>query len=261
MPRDTAPAEGGPGPSFAGKRALISGAASGIGRRVAERLQAAGARVTGLDRLADAPGLTFPLVQADLRDPEQVATVCDRLKAEDERLDILVNAAGVLRTGPAEQLSEEDWQACMEVNAGAPFRLIAQWIPVFKAQRGGAIVTVASNAAHVPRAGMTAYCASKAAAASLTRCIGLELAPYGVRCNIVSPGSTDTPMLSTMMGGAKNYPRLVAGLPEQFKLGIPLGKVASTEDIAEAVLYLVSAQAGHVTLQDIVVDGGATLGA
>ncbi|MEM5585623.1 2,3-dihydro-2,3-dihydroxybenzoate dehydrogenase [Roseibium sp. AS2] len=248
-------------PLFAGKRVLVTGAASGIGRRIAERFCESGAQVTGLDRQTGATGLPFPVIKVDLADPGQVADVCNSLKAELDRLDILVNAAGVLRTGPAEDLSPEDWQACFDVNASGPFYLLRHWIPVFKAQRSGAIVNIASNAAHAPRTGMTAYCASKAAMASLSHCIGLELAPFGVRCNIVSPGSTDTPMLSDMVGGPAGYQRLISGLPDQFKLGIPLGKIANTDDIAETALFLASDLAGHITLQDIVVDGGATLGA
>jgi len=246
---------------FAGKRVLVTGAASGIGRRIAERFCDAGADVTGLDRLAGDPGLPFRLVQVNLADAGQVEFACDTLRAENDHLDILVNAAGVLRTAPAEELTPEDWQACFAVNASGPFYLMRHWIPVFKAQRAGAIVNIASNAAHVPRIGMSAYCASKAAMTSLSHCIGLELAPYGVRCNIVSPGSTDTPMLSDMVGGSTGYQRLVSGLPDRFKLGIPLGKIANTDDIAETALFLASDMAGHITLQDIVVDGGATLGA
>ncbi|WP_299808898.1 2,3-dihydro-2,3-dihydroxybenzoate dehydrogenase [uncultured Roseibium sp.] len=246
---------------FGGKRVLVTGAASGIGRRIAERFCEAGAEVVGLDRQPGEPGLPFRLVQLDVTDAEQVADVCNALKTDIDRLDILVNAAGVLRTGAAEDLTPEDWQACFAVNASGPFYLLRQWIPVFKAQRAGAIVNIASNAAHVPRTGMTAYCASKAAMASLSHCIGLELAPYGVRCNVVSPGSTDTPMLSNMVGGSAGYQRLVSGLPDQFKLGIPLAKIATSDDIAETALFLASDLAGHITLQDIVVDGGATLGA
>lgn len=246
--------------AFAGKRVLVTGAAGGIGRRIAERFLEAGADVTGLDR-QPAPGATFRMVRADLADPKQVEAASDRLKAQAAALDVLVNAAGVLRVGAAETLTPEDWRACMDVNAGSVFHLLRHWIPVFKAQRRGAIVTIASNAAHVPRMGMAAYCASKAAVAALSRCVGLELAPYGVRCNLVSPGSTDTPMLAGLLTDAAGREQLIAGLPETFKLGIPLGRIATPDDVADVALYLASDRAGHVTLQDIVVDGGATLGA
>ena len=128
-------------------------------------------------------------------------------------------------------------------------------------QRRGAIVNIASNAAVVPRIGMLAYCTSKAAMAAMSQTVALELAPFGVRCNIVSPGSTDTPMLAGMLGDPAGQRRLVEGLPEQYKLGIPLGKIGRPDDIADAVLFLASDQAGHITMQQIVIDGGATLGA
>lgn len=261
MQPDPAKKSGTPSLRFAGKRVLVTGAASGIGRRIAERFCEEGADVTGLDKQNGGPGLPFRLLQVDLADPGDVAGVCNRLREERAGLDILVNAAGILRMAPAEDLSPEDWQACFDVNVSGPFYLLRQWIGAFKAQRAGAIINIASNAAHVPRTGMTAYCASKSAMVSLSHCVGLELAPFGVRCNLVSPGSTDTPMLQAMTGGGEGYTRLIDGLPDQFKLGIPLGKLAKPDDISETVLFLASDQAGHITLQDIVVDGGATLGA
>lgn len=246
---------------FAGRRVLVTGAASGIGRCVAERFQALGAEVAGFDRAVPDTPAPFRLLPVDLRDPAEVEAASLGLREEWPGLDVLVNAAGVLRQGPVESLSVDDWQECLAVNAGGPFHLLRQWIPVFKRQRRGAVVSIASNAAHVPRVGMAAYCASKAALVSLSHCVGLELAPYGVRCNVVSPGSTVTPMLDGMCPAPADRWRLLDGLPELYKLGIPLGKLAVPEDIAEVVLFLASDRAGHVTLQDVVVDGGATLGA
>jgi len=132
---------------------------------------------------------------------------------------------------------------------------------VFRRQREGAIVSIASNAAHVPRIGMSAYCASKAALRSLCMTVGLEMAPFAVRCNLVSPGSTDTPMQRGMWTSAGAEQRTIAGFPDQFKLGIPLGKIAQPQEIADAVLFLASDLASHITMQDIVIDGGATLSA
>jgi 2,3-dihydro-2,3-dihydroxybenzoate dehydrogenase len=149
----------------------------------------------------------------------------------------------------------------MNVNASGPFHLFQQTIPQFKRQRSGAIVSVGSNAAHTPRMLMSAYCASKAALTSLTHCVGLELAPYGVRCNLVSPGSTDTAMQRSMWRAADAKAQVIAGDLESFKLGIPLGKIAAPEEIASAVVFLASDLASHITLQDLVVDGGATLAA
>lgn len=246
---------------FAGRCALITGAASGIGACVAKMLAERGATVIGLDRQEGSGSETFPLHRLDVGDHEAVAHLCERLQGDLPRLDILVNAAGILRLGPAEDLTVEDWQACLDVNVSGVFYMLQQWIPLFKRQRSGAIVNIASNAAHVPRIGMTAYCVSKSALVSLSRCVALELAAYGVRCNMVSPGSTRTAMLAGMLGDSAGEARLVDGLPEQYKLGIPLGKLATPEDIAETVLFLASDRAGHITMQDVVIDGGATLGA
>lgn len=249
--------------NFAGKRVLVTGAAGGIGRCVSDRLRAEGALVVGLDLAAPADDGRGEagLVALDITNPAKVDELYERLLGEWGRLDILVNAAGVLRLGAAEALTLDDWHACFNVNVSGAFYLLRRWIPLFKQQRSGVIVNVASNAAHVPRVGMTAYCASKAAMVSLSHCVGLELAPYGVRCNVVSPGSTDTPMLRGMLNTPFDGERLLSGLPEQFKLGIPLGKLATPEEVADVVMFLASDRSSHVTLQDVVVDGGATLGA
>ena len=244
---------------FNRKRVLVTGAAGGIGRRVAERFHARGAEVIGLDvRTCPAP---FRLLPVDISDAAQVAATCASLRDERAGLDVLVNAAGTLRTGDTESLSLEDWHTSFDVNVSGAFYLLRQWIPQFKAQRAGNIVNIASNAAHTPRIGMAAYGASKAALASLSHCVGLELAPYGVRCNLVSPGSTDTPMLRGMWQTPEDAGRTLNGWPERYRLGIPLGKLATVDDIAAAVLFLASDQAAHITLQDLVIDGGATLGA
>lgn len=115
-------------------------------------------------------------------------------------------------------------------------------------------------AAGVPRAGMAAYAASKAAATMFTKSLGLEVARHGIRCNVVAPGSTDTPMLSSMWTDPSGPRRTIEGSPEDFRLGIPLGKLATPSDIAEAVAFLLSDQASHITLHALTVDGGAALG-
>jgi len=245
---------------FSGKRVLLTGAARGMGRRIGERFIQEGADVIGLDRLPD-PDPPFRMLELDIADADAVEKVSQQLIEEYERLDILVNAAGILPLGGSENISVADWNACMATNVNGPFYLLRQWSPVFRRQGHGAIVNIASNAAHVPRLNMAAYGASKAALVSLSHCVALELAPYGVRCNVVSPGSTDTPMLDSMLRTQADRQRLIDGAPEQFKLGIPLRKIATADDIADVVLFLASDQAGHVTMQDIVVDGGATLGA
>ena len=245
---------------FTGKRVWVTGAGRGIGREVATQFVAAGAAVVGLDLAFPEADYPYATRLLDIRDSGAVNACCEQLLA-DGGLDVLVNGAGVLRLGPTEALSDDDWHDCMTVNASGVFYLLRALVPHFKEQQRGAIVTIGSNAAHVPRMQMAAYCASKAAVTSLTQTVGLELAPFGVRVNLVSPGSTDTEMLRGMLPDEGAMARTIAGLPAQFKLGIPLNKIATPREIANTVLFLASSLASHITLQDLVVDGGATLSA
>ncbi|WP_259236585.1 2,3-dihydro-2,3-dihydroxybenzoate dehydrogenase [Aeromonas sp. BIGb0445] len=245
---------------FSGKRVWVTGAGRGIGYEVAQQFVAAGAEVIGLDQAFPHADYPFATRELDIRDSQAVNACCERLLA-DGGLDVLVNGAGVLRLGPTEALSDSDWDDCIGVNASGVFYLLRALVPHFKAQRRGAIVTIGSNAAHVPRMQMAAYCASKAAVTSLTQTVGLELATFGVRVNLVSPGSTDTEMLRGMLPDEGAMARTIKGLPDQFKLGIPLNKIATPREIANTVLFLASDLASHITMQDLVVDGGATLSA
>lgn len=246
---------------FSGKNVRVTGAGKGIGYATALAFVEAGAKVTGFDQAFAQEQYPFATEVMDVADAAQVAQVCQRLLAETERLDVLVNAAGILRMGATDQLSKEDWQQTFAVNVGGAFNLFQQTMNQFRRQRGGAIVTVASDAAHTPRIGMSAYGASKAALKSLALSVGLELAGSGVRCNVVSPGSTDTDMQRTLWVSDDAEEQRIRGFGEQFKLGIPLGKIARPQEIANTILFLASDLASHITLQDIVVDGGSTLGA
>jgi 2,3-dihydro-2,3-dihydroxybenzoate dehydrogenase len=107
---------------------------------------------------------------------------------------------------------------------------------------------------------MAAYSASKAAATMFTKSLGLEVAKYGIRCKLVAPGSTDTPMLSSMWHDESGPQGTIAGRPDAYRVGIPLGKLAKPADIAEAVVFLLSDRAAHITLHTLTVDGGAALG-
>ncbi|RLM09855.1 2,3-dihydro-2,3-dihydroxybenzoate dehydrogenase [Gibbsiella quercinecans] len=246
---------------FSGKRVWVTGAGAGIGLDTARAFVKAGAQVIGFDRHFGDDDYPFRTELLDIADAAAVDRTCARLLAEHDGLDVLVNGAGILRMGLTDETSSEDWLACLAVNAGGAFNLFRHTLPVFRRQRRGAIVSIASNAAHVPRVGMAAYCASKAALRSLCQTVGLEMAPYGVRSNIVSPGSTNTPMQRGMWQDESGEQKTINGFPEQFKLGIPLGKIAQPREVTEAILFLASDLASHITMQDIVIDGGATLAA
>ncbi|EAW4800618.1 2,3-dihydro-2,3-dihydroxybenzoate dehydrogenase [Salmonella enterica] len=246
---------------FSDKTVWVTGAGKGIGYATALAFVDAGARVIGFDREFTQESYPFATEVMDVADAAQVAQVCQRVLQKTPRLDVLVNAAGILRIGATDALSVDDWQQTFAVNVGGAFNLFSQTMAQFRRQQGGAIVTVASDAAHTPRIGMSAYGASKAALKSLALTVGLELAGCGVRCNVMSPGSTDTDMQRTLWVSEDAEQQRIRGFGEQFKLGIPLGKIARPQEIANTILFLASDLASHITLQDIVVDGGSTLGA
>ena len=250
--------------------ALVSGAAQGIGAAVALSLASAGVRVVALDVQASAlhalaaeaekQQLPFSPLVADLRDAAEVRTAVAHVEARVGPITMLANVAGVLRLGSALDMPDEDWLHCFDVNTHGVFNLSRAVAARMQARRAGSIVTVGSNAASVPRTQMAAYAASKAASHQFTRCLGLELAPAGIRCNIVAPGSTDTAMQRQLWTDEGAQARILAGSLESFRTGIPLGRIAQPQDVAEAVLFLLSNAARHVTLHTLVVDGGATLG-
>lgn len=258
-------------PEFHGRVALVTGAAQGIGAAVARELCAAGAVVAALDRSQDGLGaLSDSLVGGrggiwplglDVSDRPAVDRAVAQIEAELGPIAMAVNVAGILRLGAVVDLSDDDWAASLAVNATGVFNVGRAVARRMLPRQAGSIVTVGSNAAGVPRMQMAAYAASKAAATAFTLSMGLELAPHGIRCNVVSPGSTDTAMQRALWSGQTGAQAVIAGSPEQFRLGIPLGRIAEPADIAQVVVFLLSDRARHVTLHDLRVDGGATLGA
>ncbi|OCC10607.1 2,3-dihydro-2,3-dihydroxybenzoate dehydrogenase [Streptomyces sp. PTY087I2] len=249
--------------------ALVTGAAGGIGAEVVRALSAAGLPVGLVDRDVpalweltaelSAAGARVLAVPADVTVSKDVDMAVAKAEAELGPIENLVNAAGVLRSGPAAELSDADWDTTFAVNAGGVFHTSRAVAGVMVPRRRGSIVTIASNAAATPRMSMAAYAASKAASAMFTKCLGLELAPHGIRCNVVAPGSTRTPMLTALQGDAAERAS-VDGVPAAYRLGIPLGRIAEPGHIADAVLFLLSERAAHITMHDLTVDGGATLG-
>lgn len=245
-----------PVPGLDGALAVVSGAAGGIGAAVARTLGRAGARLALLD-LEEVDHDGFAL-RCDVRSPAAVEAAVARVEAELGAIDVLVNVAGVLVPGAVLDLDPGAWEHSLAVNATGPF-LLSQAVARRMVPRGrGAIVTVGSNAAGVPRSGLAAYASAKAAATAFTKCLGLELAPHGIRCNVVSPGSTDTAMLRALRG-EDAIASAIEGDLAAHRVGIPLGRVASPEDVADAVAFLASDRARHITMHDLRVDGGATL--
>ncbi|MFE6159651.1 2,3-dihydro-2,3-dihydroxybenzoate dehydrogenase [Streptomyces sp. NPDC056486] len=259
------------GTEHAGKVALVTGAAGGIGRAVVYALAEAGASVAAVDldavaleeleRTAREKGLSVVSCSADVTSAAQVESVISAVEEQLGPIDQLVSTAGILRAAPVLSLTEEDWEQTFAVNTAGVFR-VSTAVARRMTQRGhrGSIVTVASNAAVVPRVHMAAYSASKAAAVAFTKNLGLELAQHGIRCNAVCPGSTDTPMLRSLWEDESGPAHSLDGVLSEYRVGIPLGKFATPDDIADAVAFLLSDRAAHITMHDLHVDGGAALG-
>ncbi|WP_372803633.1 SDR family oxidoreductase [Paracoccus seriniphilus] len=248
---------------FQGQTALVTGAAGGIGLAMVSLLRQSGANVlaTDMPRMlegkSDEPGLIWkPL---DVRDENAVEPAFETAAAAFGPVSLVAHAAGVLANKPILETSADEWARVTQINAGGTFHVLRAAGRHMAPRRKGAIVVIGSNAGGIPRQDMASYAASKAAAAMLTRCAGLELAQFGLRCNLVAPGSTLTPMQTGMWADDRGAERVIAGDLATHRTGIPLGKLATPEDIAQAAMFLLSEQAGHITMADLYVDGGATL--
>lgn len=253
---------------FAGKIALITGAAGGIGSATALLLAAAGAdlcitdcRAEPLEQLSTqlrSLGISVVAESCDLSSATAIEQLVQHCETQLGPVQYLVHSAGLLQPASGLNTDTENWDNSFAINARAVFLLTQQVGLLMRERKTGGIVTISSNAGAVPRANMAAYAASKAAATSISLSLGLELAPFGIRCNVVSPGSTQTPMLRQFVSDERE---LLVGNAAQFRLGIPLGRIATADDIARSVLFLLSDDARHITLHDLRVDGGATLDA
>ncbi len=203
---------------FEGRVALVTGAAGGIGEALVRLLVEAGCIVVATDR--EAPRVADSRVTSlalDVANSAAVDALMDQVESSIGPIMLAASVAGVLHVGSVAETGDADWRRVFAVNADGVFHVGRALARVMSPRRRGAIVTVSSNAAGVPRHGMAAYAASKAAATMFTRCLGLELAPLGIRCNIVAPGSTLTPMQTGMWQDEHGAERVIAGSSEIYK--------------------------------------------
>ncbi len=250
------------------KVALVTGAATGIGEGVARKLRACGMRIAIADINSEgAAGLARELGDGcraftlDVTDRAAVEACISTVEDTIGPIFGLAHVVGIQRFGQVSDMAEADFDAVLNINVKGAF-LVAQAVSRrMLARERGSIVAIASTAARTPRIAQGAYCASKAAVAQLMCVAGLELASKNIRVNCVSPGVTETGMVQRLMATMETPNVVVEGNLDAYRLPVPLGRLARSEEIADVVAFLLSDRSTYLTMQDIVVDGGGAMGA
>lgn len=244
-----------------GQRALVTGAAAGIGAAIARRLVDEGARVAvaDIDRAAAAStaaelGERATPYALDVSSDESVRTTVDAIASDFGGLDVLVNNAGVGVAGDVVQTSLDEFERLVAVNLRGTFLVMKHGIPHLRAAGGGAVVNVSSIAALVGLPGRAAYSAAKGAIYALTRASAIDHVAEGIRVNCVAPGTVETPWIDRIVAGTPDP----AAEKERMRARQPHGRFVQPEEIAAMVAYLASDEAASVIGACMVVDGGAT---
>ncbi|MFB8009013.1 SDR family NAD(P)-dependent oxidoreductase [Nocardia sp. NPDC056000] len=240
---------------FAGKTAVVTGAASGIGSAIATALVAEGASVVGLDideaglqkKVAELGDAFVPAV-ADVTVEAQIAAGIAIAAERFGRLDAAFNVAGGSRIGAVTDLDESDWDFTVDLVQKSVFLCTKHEARLMRESGGGAIVNISSLDSRVPMPGGSAYATGKAGVVMFSKNAALELAQYGIRVNSVLPGLVDTPLVAAVMG--------YEPAKQMFLDRIPLGAAATAEQVAAPCLFLASADASYITGTELVVDGG-----
>lgn len=261
------------GKRLAGKVACVTGAASGIGRATAVRLASEGAVLVATD-LAEAAddvvaemsafGGEVVYLRLDVTREDEWISVADAIRQRFQRLDVLVNNAGIGLSSPVTEMPLERWKAQMAVNVDGPFLGVKHCLPLIRESGGGSIVNVSSIAGIKASPNVSGYCASKAAVRYFTKSVALECAALkdGVRVNSVHPGIIETAIWDTLIGTdvnpSSNRPR--GDTLKQFTAqAVPFGRAGRLEEVANAILWLASDESSYVTGTELVVDGGRSI--
>lgn len=240
--------------------AIVTGGSRGIGRAVAMRLAKDGmnlvinyrgnsAAAEETERLCRELGAEVLLVQGDVSRAEDCEKLAAQAKEAFGRVDVLVNNAGITRDGLLVRMTEEDFRAVLDVNLVGPWNMMKAVNRIMMKQRYGRIVNLSSVTGLMGNMGQTNYAAAKAGILGMTKSYAREVAGRGITVNAVAPGFIDTDMTEAMPEGAK----------DKIITGIPMGRTGKPEDVAEAVAFLASEQAGYITGEVLRVDGGMAM--
>lgn len=251
------------------KVVVLTGAASGIGRAAAVLLGKEGAVQVLSD--IDEPGLKKTLelvktnqsvaeiIKTDVTKPAEVKKMIDHTVQRYGRIDVVVANAGVVRVGPIEDFPDADYDLLINVNLKGTYYTCKYAVPVLKIQRSGSIITLASVAAHIGQVNHANYCSTKAGILGFTRALALDLAPYGVRVNSVSPGATDTPMLvSDVTKQARERDVPFQTVKKEFEAEGVMRRWATPDEVAYGIVFLASDESSYMTGSDLRIDGGWT---
>jgi 3-oxoacyl-[acyl-carrier protein] reductase len=241
---------------LSGQTALVTGASGGIGGAIARALHAqgaavllAGTREVALNALADELGDRAHTLTADLSQPDEPERLVKEAEATVGQIDILVSNAGITRDGLAMRMRDEDWQAVIEVNLTAGFRLIRAVLRGMLRRRHGRIISITSLVGVAGNPGQANYAASKAAMIGMSKSIAAEVATRGITVNCIAPGMIATAMTE----------RLTDDQRARMAALIPMGRFGAAPDVAAAAVYLASAEAAYVTGQTLHVNGGMVM--
>lgn len=240
--------------------AIVTGGSRGIGRAVAVRLAKDGmnlvinyrgnsAAAEETERMCRELGAEVFLVQGDVSRAEDCEKLAAQAKEAFGRVDVLVNNAGITRDGLLARMTEEDFRAVLDVNLVGPWNMMKAVNRIMMKQRYGRIVNLSSVTGLMGNMGQTNYAAAKAGILGMTKSYAREVASRGITVNAVAPGFIDTDMTEAMPEGAK----------DKIITGIPMGRTGKPEDVAEAVAFLASEQAGYITGEVLRVDGGMAM--
>ena len=244
--------------SLQGKVAVVTGAARGLGRAISESLLRAGAVVILIDLIEPCldetantfkdEGLPAFSFRCDLSEPQQIVELVDYVVNQHQRIDVLVNAAGITRPHTGSEYPDESWRKTFEVNLDAPFQLSKRFSRLMKDQESGSIINITSLAAEMAFPNNPAYVATKGALRQLTKSLALELGPFGIRANNIGPGYIRTDMSQKSW----NDPQL----REDIARHTILGRWGYPDDLTGAVIFLASDASSYITGLDLYVDGG-----